>query len=469
MKSLRKDELLLYLPYLKKELVGKHLSGITLLEESAIAFRPSGKGAKKFVIDLENENPLVYYEGEPIEVNSLSSPFFEALKREIPNPYVQEISLLNDDRILALDLLIVNKVFKEEKRSLILELFPANANLLILDENKKIILAFRSKGYESKRPLMKGLLYEAPKKVDIQKEKSPISFDIDKYLAEAKQVEKVLLEKRKKAKFAPFFKEYKRQIKRGERKIDAINKDIEEAKKHLEDGKYGDAIYMNYGEIPAKAASFDFEGESIALDKSISLSANAERYYRKAKKAKETLERGKTNLQKAHSELEDAKAALYELMHSDEASLERFALEHHLFAKKEVSKNQEFGSASLPYYVTYKRVKILFGKNAKQNDTLSFLLETSKNHLWFHILGEKGSHVLLKTDKPSEEQIHMAGELALLLSSKEDGEVQMTLHKNIRKGNVPGQVLLKEFQTIRIKNISKEARNLLLEAKKVSE
>lgn len=469
MKSLKKDELLCFLPYLRKELIGKHLSGITLLEENALAFRPSGKGAKKFVIDLENENPLVYYGNDPIEVNSIPSSFFEALKREIPNPYVQDISLLNDDRILVFDLVVINKVFKEERRFMVLELFPAKANLLILDESHKILLVFRPKGYESKRPLMKGLLYEPPRNIVIRGEDASPSFDIKCYLTDAERLEKELLEKRKKDKFAPFFKEYKRQIKRAERKIDAIEKDIEEAKKHLDDGRHGDAIYMCYGEIPAKASSFNYEGENITLDKSLSLSANAERYYKKAKKAKETLERGKTNLEKANLEKEDAKAALYQLEQSDEASLERFALEHHLFAKKDVSKNKEFGSAALPYYVTYQGVKILFGKNARQNDTLSFLLETSKNHLWFHINKEKGSHVLLKTDTPNEDEIRMASELALLLSGKEDGEVQMTLHKNIRKGSVPGQVLLREFKVINVKNVSEEAKKLLLEAKKVSE
>ena len=469
MKSLSLEELKEFLPFLKKELVEKHLSQMTLLEENVLAFRPSGKGRKKFVIDLENEAPLVYFGYEGIDVNSLTSPFFEALKREISNPYVEDISLWNEDRILLFKLVTINKVFKEEKKSLVLELFPAKANLLLLDENNKILLVFRPKGYESKRPLMKGLLYEAPCKMEEKKYSKESSFNIEKYLEETTILEKSLLEKRKKSKFEPFIKEYKRQLKRSERKLEAIQEDIEEAKKHLEDGNYGDAIYMNYGEIPAKADSFLFEGKDIPLDKSISLSQNAERYYKKAKKAKETLERGKTNLEKALEEKENAKAALYQIEKSDEASLERFALEHHLFAKKDVSKTKEFGSASLPYFVTYQGVKILFGKNAKQNDTLSFLLETSKNHLWFHILGERGSHVLLKTNTPTAEQIQMASEIALLLSNKEDGDVQMTPHKNIRKGNVPGLVIVKEFQTIHVKNITLEAKELLLSAKKVSE
>lgn len=469
MKSLSLEELKQFLPFLRKELVEKHLSQMTLLEENVLAFRPSGKGIQKFVIDLENEAPFVYFGNQGIDVNSLTSPFFEALKREISNPYVEDISLLNEDRILCFKLLTINKVFKEEKRTLVLELFPAKANLLLLDENNKILLVFRSKGYEAKRPLMKGLLYEAPCRVQNQIIQKKEPFCLKAYLEETEILEKDLLEKRKKNKFQPFIKEYKRQIKRSERKLEAIQKDIEEAKKHLQDGKYGDAIYMNYSEIPAKADFFVFEGERIPLDKSISLSLNAERYYKKAKKAKETLERGKTNLEKALQEKENAKAALYQIEKSDEASLERFALEHHLFGKKDVSETKEFGSASLPCFVTYQGVKILFGKNAKQNDALSFLLETSKNHLWFHILNEKGSHVLLKTDTPTAKQIKMASELALLLSNREDGDIQMTPHKNIRKGNVPGLVIVKEFETMHIKKVSLEAKELLLTAKKVSE
>ena len=465
MRALSKEELKSLLPFLKREIEGKHLSSPSLLFDRALFFHLSGKGAKRLVISLENGSPFVSFDDENASFSSSSSPFFEGLKKEFPNPYVDSVDILGEDRIITIETTILNKVYKEEKRTLIIELFPSKPNLLLLNGEGKILLAYRAASLESDRPLMKGLIYEAPKKKNVEKKKEA-KFNIDEYLLMAKEEEKRLLSKRKEARFAPILKDLKNKAKRADRKIKAIQNDIDEAKKHLKDNEKGDAIYMCMGEIDRNSSSFAYEGERIELNPAISLSENASRYYKRAKKAKETIERGQENLAKAENELSDAKAALFQIQNADELALEKMLGEK----RKEKKKGAEpFGSSSLPYQVTLDGVKILFGKNAKQNDILTFLLMTQKNHLWFHILGTRGPHVIIKSDSPSEKLKKTAAEIAIYEAKKEDGQVMVALRKDIRKGQALGEAILKEYKVIRVAKISDETKKLLESATKMSE
>ncbi len=465
MRALSYEELKSLLPFLQKEIEGKHLSSPSLLFERAVAFHLSGKGAKRLIISLDNGSPYVSFDNESTSFTSSSSPFFESLKKEFPNPYVDSVDILGEDRILVFETTILNRVYREEKRTLIVELFPSKPNLLVLDNDGKILLAYRASSLESERPLMKGLIYEAPKKRNAQ-EKEESSFDIDSYLLMAKEEEKRLLEKRKEARFAPILKDLKNKAKRAERKIKAIQNDIDLAKGHLKDNEKGDAIYVCMGEIDRNVSFFVYEGERIELNPAMSLSENASHYYKRAKKAKETIERGKENLLKAEKELSDAKAALYQIQNADEIALEKMLGERKRKKKKD---DEPFGSSSLPYQVTLDGVKILFGRNSRQNDVLTFLLATQKNHLWFHILGTHGPHVIIKSDSPSEKLKKTAAEIAIYEAKKEDGQVMVAFRKDIRKGQAPGEAILKEYKVMRVEKISDETKKLLENASKMSD
>lgn len=463
MKPLSYASLKTYLPFLKEALVGHHLSLPSLFAPESLSFRVSGKGSPYLLLSYCNDFPFVALKDEGIDLPTLSNPFFESLKRELPNPYVKDISLLGEDRILAFHLIALDRVFKEKERTLVFELFPKRALLALLDEEGKFLALSTMRSLSSPRPLLKGLRYEIPEKGDfIAKEEA--SFLLSLYNEEIEKRLQILLEKRKKERFGILLGTFEREKKRAYRKILALEKDISEAKKHLNDGENGDAIYMNFdslkGEMPS---SFEYEGRTIPLDLSFSLAENAERYYKRAKKAKETIHRGEENLLRAKKEEEDAIANLYALSHADEAALEGLLGRKGKVDKKELS----FGDASLPYEVNYNGTRILFGKNARQNDTLTFLLGTAKNHLWFHILGDSGSHLIIKSDTPDEEMIRIASEMALALSGYDSGDVLMAYRRDIRKGKAKGEAVLLKSETLRVKEVSLETKELLKTAKKV--
>ena len=471
MKALSKSDLEIYASYLSKNLEGRHLSSPVLYTEKAIFFRLSGKGGARFSIILDEECPRVYIGEESFAATSVSSHFFDQLKKEIVNPYVEKVTTFGDDRILKFSLLTINSVFKEEPRNLYVELFPHHPNLVVTDAEGKIILCYKTSHVDDDRPLLKGMAYEAPKKNKFAAK--PSSFDPKVFEKECYDAEKKKKKKRKKDRFEYLFKALRNRKKLLERKLVSLEKDIAEANTHLEDGRFGDAIYMSMDSISSKASSFIYEGEEIKLDPSRSAAENANAYYKRAKKAKITLKQVDISKEKASKELEEITSSLTQLEHADESGLEMMAKELDIAIinqskKKSVHEWRGLSEASLPYYVEYEGTKILFGKSSKQNDCLTFLFETAKDHLWFHVMGNSGSHVIIKKDNPTEEEINIAASIALLNSKQEEGEVMMAYRKDVRKGSVPGQAVVKTFKTLRLNSINKNAKELLNKARRYS-
>lgn len=469
MKALSKSDLEIYASYLSKNLEGKHLSSPILYTEKAFFFRLSGKDGSRFSIVLDEECPRVYIASEGIGATSVSSHFFDQLKKELTNPYIEKVSAFGDDRILKLSLLTINSVFKEEPRNLYIELFPHHPNLVVTDGENKIVLCYKTSHADDDRPLLKGMIYEAPKKNKFTAK--PSSFDPKAFENECYSAEEVLSNKRKNDRFSYLFRALKNRKKLLERKLVSLDKDIAEANGHLEDGRFGDAIYMSMDSIPPKASSFVYEGEEIKLDPSRSAAENANAYYKRAKKAKMTLKQVDISKEKASKELEEITSSLTQLEHADEAGLEMMAKELDMAIANQAKKKgahewRGLSVSSLPYYVEFEGTKILYGKTSKQNDCLTFLFETAKDHLWFHVMGNSGSHVIIKKDDPTEEEINLAASIALLNSKQEEGEVMMAYRKDVRKGSVPGQAIVKTFKTLRLNSLNKNTKEVLNKAKK---
>ena len=253
------------------------------------------------------------------------------------------------------------------------------------------------------------------------------------------------------------------------RKLEGIERDILEASKHIDDGQYGDYIYMNLSSIDPLSKEMDYFGETVPLDPSRSASDNAQIFYKKAKKAKATLAYASENKKKAMEEEEEISQILLALDLCDEAALDKWSKEYGLdhLRRKESVRSPLGQTAILPFETHFGQTRILFGKTAKQNDFLSFLFQTRKEYLWLHLKGEQGAHVILCSLTPSNEEIQIACEIAVLASSKEEGEVMYTQHKNIKRGSVPGLAIVKEYQSTMLRSISENGRKAYENAAKI--
>jgi predicted ribosome quality control (RQC) complex YloA/Tae2 family protein len=470
--SLKSNELKRYLADLKPILVGRHLAHPLFYTGNTLFFHLSGEHYHRFVIALDDAEPRFYVAPNGLDVPSLDSKFLDQIKKDLSNAYLVDIEQCQEDRIIKFSLTIINSVFKEEGRSLYLELIPHHANLIETDLSDKVIAAYRPGEMSDERPFLRGMNYILPEKKDFAPlPDSPFSFE--EYEAHCLTLEANLSEQRKKDRFGFVLDQLKRRKKLAERKIKAIEGDIANAKIHENDGEYGDYIFTEYSSLNPRATSISIDGKEILLDPSRNLAKNAELFYKRAKKAKETIKLSEQNLSSAKQEALDAASALAQIDAADEEGLENLAKELDLHPENapKAKKEKEWrglSHESLPYEVEVNGTKILYGKSAKQNDCLTFLFDTAKEHSWLHIMGNSGSHVMVKKENASDEEIRTAAEICLLNSNQVDGEVMLTKRGNVRKGQVMGQAIVKEFKTLRIDSIRPQTAQLLQTAKKVN-
>jgi len=199
---------------------------------------------------------------------------------------------------------------------------------------------------------------------------------------------------------------------------------------------------------------------TISLDKSISPSNNAKKFFKKYNKLKNTLEIVTKQKRQITAEISYLESVIYSLENSTnirEIYEIHEEIEENILGKntsvcsnKKKTENTELFSTSIDGFTIY------VGKNNKQNDYITFKL-SDKNDIWFHVQGFHGSHVLLKTNgKEIDNNSPIILKCAKLASihSKASNEnkvaVDYTLIKNIKKpkGSKPGFVVFNNYKTI---------------------
>ena len=199
---------------------------------------------------------------------------------------------------------------------------------------------------------------------------------------------------------------------------------------------------------------------TIPLDKKISPSANAKKFFKKYNKLKNTLEIVTMQQTQMKNEISYLESIIYSLENSEtieevyqiheEIEENILGKSNNLKTKKSKNNNLELLSMTIDGFGVY------IGKNNKQNDYITFKL-SDKNDIWFHVQDFHGSHVLLKTNSKEIDDtnpiIIKCAKLAAL-HSKANNEnkvaVDYTLIKNIKKpkGSKPGFVVFNTYKTI---------------------
>ena len=93
-------------------------------------------------------------------------------------------------------------------------------------------------------------------------------------------------------------------------------------------------------------------------------------------------------------------------------------------------------------------------------------MKQDRQFTWMHIKDKSGSHIVIATLKPTDDQLLFGAELSLYLSKEKTGEVQYTRKKNIRRGHSLGEAIVKNYSTIKINNIRERSINLFETAKR---
>ncbi len=402
--------------------------------------------------------------------------FCALLRSRILNQRILGIKALEGERIVHI---------KFKDFTLVVELTGKSSNVILIDQNSTVVDALRHyPPEESKRVVFPGVkLTPLPKPEGITEKPLPIEKKegeswneaLDRYYTELTEKEEFQRE------YTHLSRILRDARKRVERKIKNVLSDRQRAEKEKEYQKTGELLLSNFHLLKRGMKEVELEDfyksppekVRIELDPALSPQENAEKFFRRAKKAKRTLEMVAQRLPEVEEELRYIETLLYEL-ESAETKEELEELKSVLIKEgylKEPSQRllkdpvRPAKPASIGRLLTDEGFTILYGRNSRANDLI--LREyTAKEDLWFHAKGVPGSHVVLKVAGrcPTEETIRHAAGVAAFLSKNRSAkkvEVIFTEAKNVRKpkGARPGLVTVAEYRTIVVEPLEPEDRN----------
>ncbi len=262
-----------------------------------------------------------------------------------------------------------------------------------------------------------------------------------------------------------------RALKRAKKKILNLQGDKEKAEANIGAYHLGELILPNMGWIKRgaiEARLMDYTEVppvevTVPLDEKIGPRENAERYFKKAKKARRALEILAKRIPESEAELQYVQDLAYELENAgtieDCEEIESALIKGRYMRRQE---GREKGETRKSVASPVKKLKssegilILLGKNARGNDRI-VKKESSKGDVWLHAKDVAGSHVLIKTGGRAiadyQATLREAAELAAWHSkarSEKKAEVLYTDVKHVTKPAhaKPGQVLVREFKVV---------------------
>lgn len=214
---------------------------------------------------------------------------------------------------------------------------------------------------------------------------------------------------------------------------------------------------------------------TIKLDPALSPSENAQAYFKKYTKAKNSKKITQEQLEKTIMERMYLEEVAVQLQQADDLAVVA-EIEAELIREGFIRKRRSKGRQEQRHYQTVKQyqefiasdgTKILLGRNNRQNDLLTFKIAKPED-IWLHAQNIPGSHVIIRTNQEVTEQaLQEAAALAAYYSKNRTSPkvaVDYTERKNVHKprGAKPGFVTYNNFRTIivdptKIENLPRKA------------
>lgn len=260
-------------------------------------------------------------------------------------------------------------------------------------------------------------------------------------------------------------------LKKSSKKLENINEKLKSCNDMDKYKLYGELLTANLyrfkGDLASPEVTVDnYYDENkpitIKLDTSVSYSKNAERFFKKYNKLKNTLAIVTTQKKETELELEYIESIIYSI--SNAKSLEDIEEIHNEFAENVQMRKYNYKSfqkvghdksmVSNLQRLVINGYDVYIGKNNKQNDYLS-LHFADKSDFWFHVQDFHGAHVILKTNGkvPNEDTLYKCALLAKQNSKaalEKNVSVDYTYVKYVKKhpNGKTGMVVYTNYKTI---------------------
>lgn len=275
--------------------------------------------------------------------------------------------------------------------------------------------------------------------------------------------------------------EIQRNLKALRRQQEELRRAIAEGARAEEYRQSGELLLANGALIAPESSSvrvpdfYSTDGgtREIALDPSLGPSQNAERYFRRARRAEAAAERAATMLERVEEQLEALAGALNAL--EVEASSEQIERLRQALLEVGALRQAQIASAppaavALPSFGGKKIRRterdgwiILYGENAEANDYLTRRV-AAPDDLWLHVRAGSGAHVVVRAQgkEVPRHVVEHAAAIAVRNSASRHASVTpvaVTLRKHVRRprGGAPGAVIYQNEKTLMVERHRVEA------------
>ena len=254
-------------------------------------------------------------------------------------------------------------------------------------------------------------------------------------------------------------------IERYAKKSSILKEDIKKAENKEKYRLYGDIITANIYKIKKgdlRLITENFYSEEceeiiVPLDADLTPSENAQKYYARYNKLKNTLIFAKEQLEKTQADivyLTSVQVALENCENLKElAEIKSELVGEGYIKRSKLAGNKKEKPAMPEKFLSSDGFEILVGKNNKQNDNLTLKL-ASGNDIWFHTKNIPGSHTVIVSGgkKVPDTTMTEAAMLAAYYSKARNSvnvPVDYTIIKNVKKpaGAKAGMVIYVDYKT----------------------
>lgn len=250
---------------------------------------------------------------------------------------------------------------------------------------------------------------------------------------------------------------------KNEKKLENLLQDIDEAKKADDFKLYGELLTANLyqikrGDKEALVPNYYTEEQTriaIPLDPTRSPAENAQYYYKKYNKLKNSLNYIEEQQQLAINEILYLDSILTQLESAnveDINDIREELVEQGYLKERKRNQRKKNKNPIIEQYTSTEGITIYVGKNNKQNEYLTNKLASSSD-TWLHTKDIPGSHVVIKAREFTEATLSEAAMLAAYYSKAKYSSqvpVDYTLIKYVKKpnGSKPGFVIYENQKTI---------------------
>lgn len=199
----------------------------------------------------------------------------------------------------------------------------------------------------------------------------------------------------------------------------------------------------------------NYETIEIPLQINLSPSRNAQNYFKKYTKLKNSILHAKEHKTSYEQDVAYLESVLFSISEAESLN-ELDDIKDELISTNTIKKpGKRFKRRELPSEpIKYEKdgIDILVGRNNVQNDKLTFKI-AKKTDTWLHVKNIHGSHVIIRSENVSDEVLYYSAQLAVKHSqakNSEKVEVDYTLAKFVHKesGAKPGMVVYTDYKTI---------------------